>query len=129
MGVCDCDWNSYMVGDGCDKCNPARALEYARETIAEMEEQLASSEAALREAREVLREATYMLGIIDSDGNWRIDPSDKDPAREVLREATYMLGIIDSDGNWRIDPSDKDPDAMPPGIRRIAEALAGVSNE
>jgi len=41
IGVCDCGWHSYMVGDGCDKCNPAKALEYARETIAELESQLA----------------------------------------------------------------------------------------
>jgi len=47
MKVCDCGWHSYMVGDGCDQCNPAKSLEYAKETIADLEQQLA-------EARELL---------------------------------------------------------------------------
>lgn len=32
---CKCDFRTFMVGDGCDVCNPAKALEYARETIDE----------------------------------------------------------------------------------------------
>lgn len=32
---CKCDFRTFMVGDGCDVCNPSKALEYARETIDE----------------------------------------------------------------------------------------------
>ena len=32
---CKCDFRTFMVGDGCDVCNPAKSLEYARETIDE----------------------------------------------------------------------------------------------
>lgn len=33
---CKCDFHSYMVGDGCEVCNPGKALEYAQETIQEL---------------------------------------------------------------------------------------------
>ena len=29
---CKCDWHSYMVGDGCELCNPEKAAEYAAES-------------------------------------------------------------------------------------------------
>lgn len=32
---CKCDFRTFMVGDGCDVCNPSKSLEYARETIDE----------------------------------------------------------------------------------------------
>lgn len=41
---CKCDFRTYMLGDGCDICNPAKALEYAREEIQELTEQLAEKE-------------------------------------------------------------------------------------
>jgi hypothetical protein len=41
---CKCDFRTYMLGDGCDICNPAKALEYAREEIQELTERLAEKE-------------------------------------------------------------------------------------
>ena len=36
MKECKCTLAQRMVGDGCSVCNPAKALEYADETIAEL---------------------------------------------------------------------------------------------
>lgn len=33
---CKCDLRTRLVGDGCEICNPAKALEYAKETISEL---------------------------------------------------------------------------------------------
>ena len=34
---CKCNLREKLVGDGCESCNPAKALEYAKETIADLE--------------------------------------------------------------------------------------------
>lgn len=34
---CKCDFRTRMLGDGCDVCNPGKALQYAKETIADLE--------------------------------------------------------------------------------------------
>lgn len=34
---CKCSLRVRLVGDGCEFCNPAKSLEYAKETIAELE--------------------------------------------------------------------------------------------
>lgn len=31
--ICKCDMRTKLVGDGCEICNPAKALEYAKDTI------------------------------------------------------------------------------------------------
>jgi len=37
---CKCNLREKLVGDGCEVCNPAKALEYAKATIADLEERL-----------------------------------------------------------------------------------------
>ena len=56
---CKCDFRTFMVGDGCDVCNPAKALEYARETIDEQA-------ALIQEMGEALREAVDLAWVEDS---------------------------------------------------------------
>lgn len=38
---CKCNLREKLVGDGCDICNPAKALEYARAALAEAEKDAA----------------------------------------------------------------------------------------
>ena len=37
MSECKCDLRTRLVGDGCEVCNPTKALEYAKETICDLE--------------------------------------------------------------------------------------------
>ena len=40
MSACECDLREKLVGDGCEICNPVKALEYAKETITDLEARL-----------------------------------------------------------------------------------------
>jgi hypothetical protein len=40
MSECKCNLREKLVGDGCEVCNPTKALEYAKDTIAELESRL-----------------------------------------------------------------------------------------
>lgn len=40
MSKCKCDLRTKLVGDGCEVCNPSKALEYAKMTIADLEEDI-----------------------------------------------------------------------------------------
>ena len=48
MSACECDFRTHMLGDGCDVCNPAKALEYTKETIAEQEAEIERLNSCLR---------------------------------------------------------------------------------
>ncbi len=56
---CKCDFRTFMVGDGCDVCNPAKALEYARETIDEQAALIEEMGEALRECSAVCAGETH----------------------------------------------------------------------
>ena len=40
MAECKCTFTQYMVGDGCEICNPAKALEYTKETIKDQQAEI-----------------------------------------------------------------------------------------
>jgi hypothetical protein len=37
---CECSLRTKLVGDGCEKCNPAQTIEYLREQVAELEQRV-----------------------------------------------------------------------------------------
>lgn len=81
---CKCDFRTSMVGDGCDVCNPAQALEYTRETIVHLSGRLA----ACREREARMRGALRNLLALDADHQRGAD--DEDVCAEV-REARAAL--------------------------------------
>jgi hypothetical protein len=51
---CLCTLKTKLVDDGCEICNPAKALEYAKETIADLEQQAILRDLEIVRLREAL---------------------------------------------------------------------------
>ena len=89
MSECKCDFRTYMVGDGCEVCNPAKALKYAKETIADQSEeiailraQLAASEARAERLESALTPRKWTK---QQSHVWHCTIPDVDMAFEALR--------------------------------------------
>lgn len=61
MTNCKCTFRQYMVGDGCDICNPKKALEYAYETIEDQRSEIAELESKLDNITCIVAEAKTHL--------------------------------------------------------------------
>ena len=53
---CKCTFTQYILGDGCSVCNPAKALEYANHTMADLQAHRDMLDQALREAIGIIEE-------------------------------------------------------------------------
>ena len=73
---CKCNMIERLVGDGCEVCNPAKALEYAKGTIDDTEESLKRTLAALRQMHDAF------LGTSES----KVQDDANDAAKALLDE-------------------------------------------
>ena len=48
---CKCDFRTHMVGDGCEACNPKKALECAHDALRTMEDERLALREALKYAK------------------------------------------------------------------------------
>jgi len=64
MGECKCGLRVSLVGDGCEVCNPAVALDYANDRIKELEAELAKANGLLDEVTMV---AVHWVGYTGSE--------------------------------------------------------------
>lgn len=55
MSECKCSMKTRLVGDGCSVCNPAKALEYAKETIEDQKTEIHRLEAIEAAARNLVK--------------------------------------------------------------------------
>ena len=53
MSECNCDMRTKLTGDGCEICNSIKALEYAKETIEDLTQQLEETERKAGEMRSI----------------------------------------------------------------------------
>lgn len=67
MSECKCDFRTFMVGDGCEVCNPAKSLEYAKETIEELEAECERLKGEQRVLADAMDEAARVLQTVEGD--------------------------------------------------------------
>lgn len=79
MSECKCNVRTQVLGDGCSICNPMQALEYARQTISDLQEEITEERAHADKLAEALRNS---LNHYIPANNYRA----RDAVREVLAE-------------------------------------------
>lgn len=58
--TCECSMRTKLIGDGCEICNPEKALEYAKDALLESESHRRDLISLLKEMRNALA-GKYML--------------------------------------------------------------------
>jgi hypothetical protein len=61
---CKCSLRTALVGDGCSACNPAQALEYCRENLAEAEAERDRYKALAGELARALNQCFSQLDLV-----------------------------------------------------------------
>ena len=85
MSKCTCDMRTKLVGDGCEVCNPALALEFAKETIEELRARVAWLEDALPDPDKLEILARWFDMKYPSDANPEVQTDLREWAKKIRR--------------------------------------------
>lgn len=80
MKKCECTLAEKLVGDGCEVCNPSLALEYAQDTIADLEKENATF-------RDLVEEFLSFPTVINTDEEIEKHKVLRTLAKHVLRRS------------------------------------------